>query len=93
MATTHSSEAEGSHAEPNYVAVFAALALLTAIEVGVTYIPMPRVLLILVLLALAAGKAALVALYFMHLRFDSRLLTAVFVLPILLGGALVYFLL
>ncbi len=92
MATTHSSEVEGSHAEPNYVAVFAALTLLTAIEVGVTYIPLPRVLLILVLLALAAGKAALVALYFMHLKFDNRLLAAVFVLPILLGGALVYFL-
>ncbi|MBS1252153.1 MAG: hypothetical protein MAG451_01190 [Anaerolineales bacterium] len=93
MATTHSSEAKVSHAAPNYVAVFAALALLTAIEVGMTYIPMPRVLLILMLLAFAAGKAALVALYFMHLKFDSRLLTAVFVLPILLGGVLVYFLL
>lgn len=92
MAETHSSSTEAAHDEPNYVGVFIALAVLTAIEVGITYVPMPRALLVFILLALAFAKAAFVALYFMHLRFDSRLLTIVFVIPIVLGAFLIYFL-
>jgi cytochrome c oxidase subunit 4 len=85
-------EYESAHAGPNYVTVFVALGALTAIEVGLTYMPIPRLLLVGMLLALATAKAALVAMYFMHLRFDSRLLTAVFVIPIVLGSFLIYYL-
>lgn len=92
MAETHSSSTEAVHDEPNYVGVFIVLAVLTAVEVSITYAPMPRALLVSVLLALAFAKAAFVALYFMHLRFDSRLLTIVFVIPIILGVFLIYFL-
>lgn len=92
MTTTHAPERESNHAEPNYIGVFIALAVLTAIEVGVTYFSMPRILLVLILLGLAFAKAAFVALYFMHLKFDSRLLTAIFVIPMVLGSFLIYFL-
>lgn len=92
MTASSASETEVSHADPNYVGVFIALAVLTAIEVGVTYMPIWRLMLVLVLLALAFGKASLVALYFMHLKFDNRLLAAIFITPLLLGSVLIYFL-
>lgn len=81
-----------AHAGPSYVTVFVVLAVLTAIEVGITYVPMPRLLLVGLLLTLALAKAALVAMYFMHLRFDSRLLTIIFVTPLVLGSVLIYYL-
>jgi cytochrome c oxidase subunit 4 len=86
------SETKNSHAGPNYVGVFIVLAVLTAIEVSITYLGIPRLVLVLALLALAFAKAAFVALYFMHLKFDSRLLAAIFVIPLLLGSVLIYFL-
>ncbi len=40
------------------------------------------------LLAMSAAKFALVALFFMHLRYDSRVLTFLFVGPLLLASGL-----
>lgn len=81
-----------AHTGPTYVTIFVVLAALTAVEVGLTYLPMPRLLLVGLLLALALCKASLVAMYFMHLRFDSRLLTLIFVMPVVLGLFLIYYL-
>jgi cytochrome c oxidase subunit 4 len=67
---------------PNYVGVFAALTILTAAEVGVTYLPIPRVP---VLIPLALLKALLVALFYMHLKFDRRLFAAIFGMGLLVG--------
>ena len=55
-----------------YVNVWAALLLLTAVTVGVSYIDMKDVT-ILTAMLIAAGKGTLVVLYFMHLRFETRL--------------------
>jgi caa(3)-type oxidase subunit IV len=67
---------------PRYLLVFLALAVLTAIEVGITYFPwIPQVP---VLLALAFLKAALVLMYFMHLRYDSKWFTFIFFIPFVL---------
>lgn len=67
----------GSHAhEPHAVppsvllGVFAALLVLTGLTVGVTYVDLGA-LNIWIALGIAVVKAALVALYFMHLRYDS----------------------
>jgi cytochrome c oxidase subunit 4 len=79
MQTTHTKH-------PNYVGVFIALGILTAIEVATSvYIPEPTR--IPLLLIMAAAKGALVALYYMHLKFDSRIFSfffgaAIFVLAI-----------
>ncbi len=67
---------------PNYTAVFFALVVLTIIEVGVTYLPIPH---LLILLALSAAKASLVAMYFMHLKYDSRWYALIFVGAIVMG--------
>jgi cytochrome c oxidase subunit 4 len=73
---------------PRYMMVFLALAILTAIELGVAFVGLSRRLTILVLIALALWKALLVALYYMHLRYEPRrlhiLLLAVVPLPFIL---------
>ncbi len=63
---------------PNYIGVFIALGILTAIEIAIST-TLAESIRIPFLLLLAAIKAALVALYYMHLRFDSRLFAVFFV--------------
>ena len=67
---------------PNYGLVFLFLAIFTAIEVGVSYLS--QNIKIPVLLLLSGVKAALVLLYFMHLKSDSRLFAMFFVLGLAL---------
>jgi cytochrome c oxidase subunit 4 len=80
---------EDAHKHPNYVLVWFALAVLTAVEVGITFLSWPKTTVILVLVALAVWKALLVALYFMHLRFEKRPLRILAVAPIPLAFILV----
>lgn len=69
-----------------YVGVFVVLVVLTAIEVGVTYLPVPR---LPVLLPIAIAKAALVALFYMHLKSDRRVFSALFFFGLLAGIGLI----
>ena len=72
---------------PPYLLVFLALAALTAIEVGATYVPFiagNRSLLTGVLLSLSFLKAMLVILYFMHLKYDSKWFAFIFFVPFVL---------
>jgi caa(3)-type oxidase subunit IV len=71
---------------PNYVAVFVVLAVLTAIEVAVTQLPLPRAP---ILIPLSVIKAGLVALFYMHLRSDQRVFRVVFVIGLLVGLSLI----
>jgi len=72
------------HAHPTgrqYVVVAVILSIITAAEVAVFYI-IPheaRAVLMIVLGVLAISKFVLVVAYYMHLRFDARLLTWLFV--------------
>ena len=77
------------HKAPSYVAVWAALAVLTMVELAVVYMGLPRRLMILALVFLALWKAMLVALYFMHLRFEPRRLLYVVLAPLPLALILV----
>ena len=75
------------HKSPNYVLIFVWLIVITAAEVGVGYIPnavLPTVFQYPLLLGMAGVKALLVALYYMHLRYDSRwfLLAMIVSLPL-----------
>ena len=72
---------EEEHEHPGegvYIRIALILAVLTAIEVGLYYTDFGEKLTNGVLLVLAAGKFVLVAAYFMHLKFDSRLLRRLF---------------
>jgi caa(3)-type oxidase subunit IV len=68
---------EHSH-RMTYVGVFVALAIITIVEVAVTYANLPFSATPL-LVAFSTAKVLLVALYFMHLRYDSRWYAAIFV--------------
>ncbi len=74
------------HPEPRqYVVVAVALAIVTALEVAVFYVDVPRVLFITLLLVMSAVKFSLVVLWFMHLRFDSRIFRRLFISGIILA--------
>ena len=75
--------------QPNYMAVFAMLAVLTLIEVGVAFVGFGRTATILILVGLAIWKAVLVALYYMHLRFEPPRLVIMVLAPLPLAIILV----
>ncbi len=75
-----------------YVAVYGALLLLTALTVGVSTVDLGTLNAVAALL-IASLKASLVALYFMHLRSEGRLvwgfaLTPLFFLALIIAGTL-----
>jgi len=70
------------HAHPNYVGIFIGLAVLTALELTVAFLPWHKTTLILLLIGLAVWKALLVALYFMHLRFEHGRLRILAIAPL-----------
>jgi cytochrome c oxidase subunit IV len=82
-----------AHTEPNYIAVFYWLAALTVIEVGVTYLPFTKLATGVLLVVLAFTKASLVAMYFMHLKFERRTLAIIAITPVLLCVMLMFMLL
>ena len=61
------------------------LAVLTVIEVAITFTPISKSALVLILIALAIAKATLVAMYYMHLRFEGPLIRLIATVPILLA--------
>ena len=77
------------HKAPNYIAIWAMLAILTVVEVAIVYFRLPRQLTVLSLVFLALWKALLVALYFMHLRFEPKRLLYIVLAPLPLAVILV----
>ena len=65
---------EGAHPGPlEYIKIGLILAAITAVEVGIYYIEAIEGVLVPILIVLSALKFSMVVLWFMHLRFDSRL--------------------
>ncbi len=81
---------ETAHKHPNYVLIWVYLAVLTAVEVGVAFVShLPKLWVMLALIFLAVWKALLVALYFMHLKFEPRKLAILAAVPLPLAVILV----
>lgn len=85
MANDSATEAQGGrihtgHPTPlTYFKVAMTLSIITAIEVGVFYIEDLGKGIIPVLVILSTAKFALVAMFYMHLRYDSRIFSWLFV--------------
>jgi len=90
--TVHSPE-QLAHEQRRYLQVFAWLAVLTAVELAVIYMPIPHLAIAFMLVVLAATKAALVALFYMHLSVERRTLTYIALTPAVLCVLLVFALL
>ena len=88
-------EMPGPHGEehyPNewqYIKVFLILFAITMFEVGIYYISGARRAVTTLMIFSMIAKFSIVALYFMHLRFDSKLFRRLFVTGIILA-VLVY---
>ena len=78
----------GHPEEAEYIKVGLFLGVLTAIEVVIYYFDIPRNIFILMLLGLSAVKFIAVVMWFMHLKFDSRIFTTAFVAGILLAASI-----
>ena len=77
---------EGHATVQTYIRVAIVLGILTAIEIGALYVPgLPQHILVALLLVFSVIKFALVVAFFMHLRYDNKLLTALFVGPLLIA--------
>jgi cytochrome c oxidase subunit 4 len=90
---SHSPQAGAHGAEPGhahagwktYVIVGVILTVITAVEVAVFYIPALHGVMIPILLTLSAAKFFIVVLWYMHLKYDSRIFWRVFFAPLSLA--------
>jgi len=76
---------ESGHANPGYMRVFVFLIILTVAEVGAAMVLATSSAKVPLLIALAIAKATLVAMYYMHLRFEGRLLRFIAIFPLILS--------
>lgn len=74
---------------PNYIGVFIGLAILTAVELTVAFLPWEKRTIIVLLIFLAVWKALMVALYFMHLKYESNRLRILAIAPLPLAVIMV----
>ena len=101
MADSSAAHAEG-HAHPGwqmYVIIALILFALTALEVGAyevaergisgTFGTFVSQMVVEILLVLSAAKFALVAMFYMHLKQDSKLFSGVFVFPLIIAAFIV----
>ncbi|HEY1233594.1 MAG TPA: cytochrome C oxidase subunit IV family protein [Candidatus Binatia bacterium] len=73
-----------AHSTSAYIKVFYVLLVLTIVEVAIVYLGLPKLLLVALLVIFAVWKASLVAMHFMHLKFEKRTLALVAVTPFVL---------
>lgn len=76
-----------------YLAVFGALLALTLITVAASYLDLSTAPTVMVALAIAVGKAALVAMFFMHLKHERAMVYWPLGLTAVLFAALIAFVL
>lgn len=77
MAEAHGHGQEAHVENRTYVLIGVVLGILTAMEVMVFYVDALQPLLVPILMVLMVAKFALVAMFYMHLKFDSTVLTGI----------------
>ena len=82
-----------AHSTANYLKIFYILLALTIVEVAIVYLHLPKMLLVSLLIVLAVWKAALVAMHFMHLKFEKKTLALIALSPFILCVFLILMLL
>jgi cytochrome c oxidase subunit IV len=85
-AAAHHVAAEAHHpGAMQYLVIAAVLTILTVLEIGVYYVQALQPVLVPLLIILAICKFVLVAMYYMHLHFDSRVFSVLFIFPLMLA--------
>ncbi|MBI4395118.1 MAG: cytochrome C oxidase subunit IV family protein [Candidatus Omnitrophica bacterium] len=83
------SETEAVHKQPNYAAIFWALLILTIFEIITANLHIAKVVIVIALVVLAIIKASLVALFYMHLKFEKIIIYLIVAFPLFLAVTLV----
>ena len=65
------------------------LGIITMLEVAVFYVPLLHSVIVPILLVLSTAKFALVAMFFMHLKFDKPILTTLFAGGIVVAASII----
>jgi len=71
-----------------YFRIFKYLVILTVLEVGFVFLPIPKIFVTLLVVVASCSKAALVGYYYMHLKSETLWLKLVALLPIIMFGYL-----
>lgn len=78
---------EEEHAHPPYWIIFVILVVLTVIEVAFADLDW-RLIAVGTMVAVAIAKIYYIAQYFMHLKFDSKILTLIAAVPLVFGSVM-----
>ena len=77
------------HAHPGaskYIQIAVILGIITTVEVAVYYISALRPVIMPILIGLSAVKFSLVVMFYMHLKFDNRLFTSLFLFGLVVAS-------
>jgi cytochrome c oxidase subunit IV len=86
---SHSADSQPTNHTKSYLKIFGSLFVLTVVEVAVAQIGLSYGLLVVLLVVLALVKAGLVAVYFMHLKYESRFLSVIGYAPLAVASILI----
>lgn len=82
---------DADHPTPSmYFKVAMTLTIITAIEVGIFYLEWLGYGIIPILVILSGAKFAMVAMFYMHLKYEHRLFSTMFVCGLVLASAVVF---
>ena len=85
MAEPHAHKESSHPGVGTYLTVAGVLTVITLVEVGIFYVPAFARFLAPVLLVLSGAKFALVVMFYMHLKADHKLFTAIFTIPLMIA--------
>jgi cytochrome c oxidase subunit 4 len=85
-ADPHASHERTHPPDSEYIKIFLLLAIITAAEVATYYFDFSTGVLLALLVPMMIAKFVIVAMFFMHLRYDSKVFSAAFVFGLLLAG-------
>lgn len=81
----HGAEGHGHGGWKFYTMVGVILTIITAVEVAIFYVPALEGILVPTLLVLSAAKFAIVVMFYMHLKFDHKLFSFMFLAGLFLA--------
>ena len=76
------SDHAADHKAPNYMLIWLYLFILTVVEVGVAFLPIAKSIIVVALLIMAFWKALMVAMYYMHMKWEPTRLRVVALAPL-----------
>jgi cytochrome c oxidase subunit IV len=84
----HGAEGHPPSTIRGYVLTGVILTVITVVELFLSYSALPHGLMVSLLILLSAVKFAIVVAIFMHLKFEDRLLTRLFLFGLILAGSI-----